>query len=102
MKSHKKSLEVQPTTGSVVSPHHSAHTIIEKPPTGAKEVSPKMKSPTRSGKHSSKHGKDHGERAAKKSEDMPKKDAPSKGTLQKEKTHSKDKTDLNKSCKKKT
>ena len=35
MKSCKKSPEVPPPTGSVVSLHHSAHTITEKPPTGA-------------------------------------------------------------------
>ena len=102
-KSREKSPEVLPPTGSMVSPHCSVHTITEKPPTGANEASPKMKSPVRSGKHSSKHGKDRGERPTMRSEkDMPKKDTLSKGTLQKGKTHSKDKTDSDKSRKKKT
>ena len=61
-KSHKKFPEVPPPTSSVVNPHCSAHTVMEKPPIGAEEVSPKMKSPMRSGKHSLKHGKDCGER----------------------------------------
>ena len=65
-------------------------------------MSPKMRSPARSGKHSSKHGKDDGEKLTKKSEkDTPKKDAPMKGTLQKGKTCSKDKTDSDNPCKKK-
>ena len=93
MKSHKKSPEVLSPTDSMVSPHHSAHTVTEKLPTGTEEV--------RSGKHS-KHGKDHGERAAKRSEDMPKKDVPLKGTPQKEKTHGKDKANSNRSHNKKT
>ena len=83
-KSHKKSPEVLPPTGSVVSPCHSAHTATEKPYTGAEEMNPKTRSPVRSGKHSSKHGKDGGEKLTKKSEkDMPKKNVPMKGTAQK-------------------
>ena len=85
VKSREKSPEVPPPTGSMVSPCCSTHTITEKPPTGANEVSPKMKSPIRSSKHSN-----------------PKKNVPSKGTPQKGKTCSKDKADLDKSHKKKT
>ena len=97
IKSHKKSPEVPPPT-----PCHSACTITEKPPAGADEASLKMKSPMRSRKHSSKHGKDHGRRPTKRSEDTPKKDTLLKGTLQKGKTCGKEKTDLDKSCQKKT
>ena len=101
-KSHKKSPDVPPPTGSAVSPHHSAYTSTEKPPAGAEEMSPKTRSPVRSGKYSSKHRKDGGEKLTKKSEkDMPKKDAPMKGTPQKGKAHSKDKTDSDKLHKKK-
>ena len=97
MKSHEKSPEVPPPTGSMASPCCSAYTITEKPPARAEEVSPKMKSFTRSRKHSSKHGKDHGERATKWSEGMPKKNMPLKNTPQKGKTCGKDKTDSDKS-----
>ena len=100
-KSHEKSPEVLPPTGSMVSPCCSACTAAKKPPTGAEEMSPKMRSPAKSGKHSSKHRKDGWEKLTKKSEDMPKKDVLMKGTPQKGKTHSKDKTDLDKPCKKK-
>ena len=99
-KSQEKSPEVPPPTGSVASPCQC--TVTEKPPAGAKEASPEMKSPMRSRQHSSKHGKDRGERAAKRSEDTPKKDVPLKGTPQKGKTCGKDKTDSDKSCKKRT
>ena len=58
MKSCKKSPEVPSLTGSLVSHCHSVCTITEKPPTGAEEASPKMKSPTRSRKHSSLLGRD--------------------------------------------
>ena len=101
MKFHQKSPEVPPPTGSTVNPHHSACTATKKLPAGAKEMSPKMRSPARSRKHSSKHGRDGGEKLTKKSEDTPKKDALAKGTLHKGKTCSKDKTDLDKPCKKK-
>ena len=102
MKSHKKSPEVPPPTGSVASPHHSACITTEKPPARAEETSPKMRSPARSGKHLSKQRKDGGEKLTKKSEkDMPKEDMLMKGTPQKGKTCSKDKTDLDKPCKKK-
>ena len=101
MKSHKTSPEVPPPTGSTVSPHHSACTATKKLPAGAEEISPKMRSPARSRKHSSKHGRDGGEKLTKKSEDTSKKGALEKGTLWKGKTCSKDKTDLDKPCKKK-
>ena len=101
-KSHEQSPEVSPATGSMVSACHSACTATEKPPMGAEEMSPKTRSPARRGKHSSKHEKDGGEELTKKSEKgMPKKDALMKGTPQKGKTHSKDKTASDKPHKKK-
>ena len=101
MKFHEKSLEVLPPTGSVVSPHCNVCTASEKPPAGAEETNPKMRSPVKSRKHPSKHGKDGREKLTKKSEDMPKKDVLMKGTPQKGKTHSRDKTDSDKPHKKK-
>ena len=102
MKSHKKFPKVPPPTGSMVSPHCSACTVTEMPPTGANEVSHKQRVPQEVGNTLPKHGKDHGERSTKRSKDMPSKDVQSKGTLQKGKTHGKDKTDSDKSHKKKT
>ena len=44
-KFHEKSPSVLPPTGSMVSLRCSAHTVTEKSPAGAEEVSRKMKSP---------------------------------------------------------